>query len=142
MKYLYLFFFTIYVPLLVIYFLQKNNSEYKGFNWAGKNSLGVWLAVLLALFVISAKWTAPSFVIAINTGWQGFRGSGELSYCIRWLIALTLLIFPHVIKKSFWRINPTATEFYSRFNSDGYWYAGLAFAIYPLYETWNLAFKT
>lgn len=140
MKYFYLFLFIVYLPLFVMYFYQRGNDNYKNFKWGVKNRIGVWLAILLALLILSAKLLFPFFVYSINIGWEDFEGDngGEILYCIYWLISLTLLIFPHLIKKSKWSSNPSSAQYYDRFSADGYWYIGLVFSVIPILITLSI----
>lgn len=138
MKYFYLFILIVFLPLFSIYIYQRKSPEFKDFTWSTKNRIGVWLALILALIVITAKYAFPSFVYNINTGWDAYRGSGEVNYFFHWLIALTLLIFPHVVKKCRWSNNPTGLQYHDRFKSSGYWYSGLVFSVIPIHTTWLL----
>ena len=140
MKYFFLFFFIVFVPLVCTYVYQRNNPAFAGFTWGDKNRKGVWIAISLALFVLFAQVLCPEFIAKINAGWKTSRGrdGGEIDYCLQWLLALELLIFPHVIKRSYWAINPTARQYYSRFKCNGYWYAGWAALLLPVITTWQL----
>lgn len=142
MKYFYLFLFIVYLPLIGIYISQRNNKKYNDFEWSTKNRIGVWIAILLALLVLTSKLFFPSFAQSLNIGWEDSRGrsGGEIFYCFQWLITLVLLIFPHMIKRDNWSKNPTSTQFYDRFNAHGYWYAGLVFSILPVHNTWVLIY--
>ncbi|WP_426356822.1 hypothetical protein ACPUVO_10005 [Pseudocolwellia sp. HL-MZ19] len=142
MKYFYLFLFIVYLPLTGMYLFQRGNKKYDGFTWNTKNRIGVWLAILLALIVLSAKIFFPYFVYSMNNGWDDAFGDsgGEISYCFQWLAVLSLLIFPHLFKKSNWSNHPTATKHYDRFNASGYWYVGLVFSLLPIYNTYVILF--
>lgn len=140
MKYFYLFLFIVYFPLIGVYLYQRGNEKYKNFTWGNKNRVGVWLSIILMVFLSCAKLAFPSFVNAVNIGWEDYEGhrGGEFYYCLQWLIALFLLIFPHLIKKENWSNNPSPSQYHDRFNADGYWYAGLIFSLLPIYNTWTL----
>ena len=140
MKYFYLSLLIVYLPLTTTYIYQRKNKKYGDFKWGTKNRIGVWIAILFAITILSAKFFFPSFIYSINEGWDDYRGrsGGEFYYFFQWLIALTLLIFPHVVKRDNWSNNPTSTQYHDRFKADGYWYAGLVFSILPLRNTWVL----
>ncbi|GAA6186355.1 hypothetical protein [Aliiglaciecola sp. NS0011-25] len=140
MKYFYLSLIIVYLPLTAIYIYQRGNKKYNDFNWGSKNRIGVWFAILFAFIILTAKLFFPSFIYAINTGWDDYRGrsGGEIFYFFQWLIALVLLIFPHVVKRDNWSNNPTSTQYNERFKANGYWYGGLVFSILPISNTWVL----
>ncbi|WP_394146604.1 hypothetical protein [Vibrio atypicus] len=136
MKYLLLFLFIVYLPLIGMYIYQRSNKKFEDFKWGTKNRIGVWLAIVLALIVVSAKHVFPSFVQAINVGWDSYRGTnGEFAYCFSWLVALILLIFPHMVKRDNWPSNPSPMEYHDRYKCDCYWYGGLIFSIIPIHNT-------
>lgn len=140
MKYIYLFLFIVYLPLIGMYIYQRNNKKYENFKWGAKNRIGVWLSVFLAFILLTAKFFFPSFIYSINIGWDDYRGrsGGEFYYCTQWLVALTLLIFPHIVKRDNWSNNPTSSQYNDRFNANGYWYVGLVFSFLPVHNTWVL----
>ncbi|KMT67058.1 hypothetical protein [Catenovulum maritimum] len=140
MKYFYLPLIIVYLPLMGMYIYQRGNRKYADFRWGVKNRIGVWFAILLALIILTAKLFFPFFVNSINIDWNDYRGrsGGEIYLFIQWLIALTLLIFPHIIKRDNWSNNPTPSQFHDRFNAHLYWYAGLIFSILPISNTLTL----
>lgn len=140
MKYFYLAICVVYLPLTAMYLYQRKNIDYRRFGWGRKNRLGVWLAMLFAFVVLTAKPLFPSFVDAIEIGWEDYRGrdGGEFYFFAQWLIALTLLIFPHLVKKDNWSKNPSPSQYHNRFNANAYWYTGLIFSLLPIYNTWHL----
>jgi hypothetical protein len=139
-KYLNLFLFIVFIPLFCMYIYQRKNRDFQNFVWGIKNRIGVWIAVALALIVAFAEVFFPSLAYNINIGWGESRDSDEFDYCFQWLIALTLLIFPHLVKKSYWSINPSSSEYHDRYKCSGYWYAGLGFSIIPIHTTWQLMY--
>lgn len=140
MKYVFLPLLLVYLPLVVLYVYQRKNKHYDGFTWGAKNRIGVWLAIAFALLILTAKPWFPSFAESINLGWKTGRGGkgGEVEYFLGWLFCLTLLIFPHIVKKDNWSVNPTGLEYADRFNANGYWYVGLLLSLFKIYRTWQL----
>ena len=137
-KYLILFLSIVYLPLVVTYIYQRNHSEYKKFEWNRYNDLAVRVAIALLAFLILARVLAPKFVWAMNEGWRGYRGAGEIQFCLTWLMALHLLIFPHISKRSYWAINPTAIQLNNRYDTTIVRIGGLFLLLWVMRNTWVL----
>lgn len=98
-KYLLMFSVIVYIPLVGMYIIQRNNKRYKGFEWNIYNDTGVAVAVALLTFVLLSEHFFPSFTERVNKGWHIYK-SNEYTYCLFWFVGLSLSIFPHIYKAS------------------------------------------
>lgn len=119
MKHIVSFSALVFIPLFMIYIHQRNNDQYKGFKWTKFNDLGLVICSCLLLFIFFANTLAPNFVYRFNIGWHGHR-SNEYTYAFWWFVSLSLVIFPHVYKRSRWKLFPTAIQRESMYKTRWY----------------------
>lgn len=119
MKHVISFSVLVFIPLFLLYLHQRNNQDYEGFKWTKANDLGLVICLFLLLFIFFADVWAPNFVYRFDVGWYG-RRSNEYMYTFWWFISLSLVIFPHIYKRSRWKLFPTAMQRKSMYKTRWY----------------------
>ena len=103
---------------------QKDNPNFKKYEWNTYNEVGVILFALFFIFVAIAYRLVPSFYEAIQDGWHltyRHRRSvpGEIWYAVWAFVSLSMMSFPHIYKSSTMPIYPSGLQYWSRYDTTG-----------------------